>query len=108
MDSFDRQKSGTVIPSISPIVIGPQSVHALLYSKLVSLKNERESVWKVKIYQDDFSNSNHLQSFLLHSLPQRQARVAAEENEAESSQGHGEADQMPLDKENAKYLYPLS
>ncbi|XP_074605862.1 nucleolar protein 11-like [Acropora palmata] len=33
----------------------------------------------------------------------RQARVAAE-NETESSQGHTEGDQMPLDKENAKYL----
>ena len=44
METFDWQTSGTVIPSIPPIVIGPQSVLAFLYSKLVSVKNERESV----------------------------------------------------------------
>lgn len=100
----------TVIPSICPIVIGPQSVHAIPSFQQISVCEERVrvSVWKVNIYQDDFSNSNHLQSFLLHWLPQRQARVAADENGTENSQGHGEGDQMPLDKENAKYLYPLS
>ena len=44
MDTFDWQTSVTVVPSICPIVIGPQSVHAIPSFQQISVCEERGRV----------------------------------------------------------------